>query len=166
MGELKIVQDKSAIALQKKLLKAYSPNSLQESNINTLEKAIKSKTPTLGTMIREEGSEFTRSVLLLWIVYLNNEINERPMSENQMKTCAMRIMQKHSNLKLADLILVWNKIIDGELQLYGSLGTNKIVSLLDKHFEDRCNFSAELSQRKHTEFRQGDLDAPRTSSKY
>ena len=152
--------------MQKKLLKAYSPNSLQESNINTLEKALKSKTPTVGAMIRKEGSEFTRSVLLVWIVYLNNEINERPMSENQMKTCAMRIMQKHSSLKLADLILVWNKVIDGELQLYGSLGTNKIVSLLDKHFEDRCNHSAELSQRKHTEFRQGDLDAPRTSKKY
>ena len=151
--------------MQEKLLKDYSPSKLQESNINSLEKAIASKTPSIGKLISTQGSAFTRSLLLVWIVYLNNEINERPMSENQMKTCAMRIMQKHPNLKLSDLVLVWNKIIDGEIQLYGSLGTNKIVKLLDDHFDDRCNYSGELSQRKHEKFTQGDLDAPRTSER-
>ena len=138
------------------------PTVLMQENITTIDQAINFDIPTISALIRDHSPEFTRSLLMTWIVRLNQEVKGTPMTEAQIKTCAMRIMQKHTSLKLSDLTLVWNKVIDGEIKLYGGLATSDIIELLDNHLTSRGLYSADKNLSKHYEFNQDITDVAGT----
>ena len=177
MGEPKIIKMKSHLNLQEKSLLDLVPQNLvkqivkmlptvlMQENITTIDQAINFDVPTISGLIRDHSPEFTRSLLMTWILRLNQEVKGTPMTEAQIKTCAMRIMQKHTSLKLSDLTLVWNKVIDGEIKLYGGLATSDIIELLDNHLTSRGLYSADKNLSKHYEFNQnlGDFGNDRIS---
>jgi hypothetical protein len=141
------------------------PTVLMEANITNMDEAINHDVPTISGMIRDHSPAFTRSLLMVWIWRLNQEVKGPTMSDSQMRTCAMRIMQKHTSLKLSDLTLVWNKVIDGEIKLYGGLATSDIIELLDNHLTDRGLYSADKNLSKHYEFNQDITDVAGTDRK-
>ena len=145
--------------------KFYDKKKMKLKNINSIDKAIQSETPTIGKIMAETNPEYTQSLIVTWLLWLDQNMSEKGMTENQIDNCAVSIMQRHKSLKLADLSFVWDKIIHGEIELYGSLGINKIIKILDAHFNERCEYSAQQNQSKHMEFNQnmGDFGDQRSS---
>ena len=144
--------------MQKKLQEDFSPLKMKLKNINSLDKAIQSEAPSIGKIMADTNPEYTQSLLIMWLLWLDQNMSERGMTENQIENCAVSIMQRHKSLKLSDLSFVFDKIIHGEIELYGSLGINKIIKILDAHFNERCEYSAQKSESKHMEFNQGIKD--------
>lgn len=139
-----------------KLLKVYNPkNCLKHSSkIKTIKEAINSKSPTIGTFQREKGKKFTESLVMGWLVYLNELLNlNKPMSPDQIEICATSILNEFYALKFSDLTLVFKKIISGEYgEFYESLSIPKVLTFFRTYFDERCEIAMQESEMNHKNF--------------
>lgn len=138
------------------MLKVYNPkNCLKHSGkIRTITDALKLKSPTIGSLHREKGKDFASSMVMAWLVYLNELLNlNKPMSEEQIELCAEAILNDFYALKFTDLTLLFKKIISGEYgEFYESLSIPKILTFFRDYFDERCNIAMTESEMKHKNF--------------
>lgn len=122
--------------------------------VTTIEKAMNANSPTIGMMHREKGEQFTKSMLMIWIVYLNNLMDlKNPMSEEQTELCAQSILDEFYGLKFSDLTLLFKNIISGQYgKFYERISISDLLSFFRQYFDDRCELAATQSERRHKDF--------------
>lgn len=123
--------------------------------VTTIEKAMNAQSPTIGTMQREKGENFTKSILMIWLVYLNNLMDlKNPMSEEQTELCAQSILDEFYGLKFSDLTLLFKNIISGQYgKFYERISISDILSFFREYFDQRCNLAEQQSERIHKDMK-------------
>lgn len=121
----------------------------------TIEQAINSDAPTIATFKREKSRDFTNSLLMIWLVYLNAMLNlNKPMSEDQIEMCAEEIINEFYALKISDLTLLFKRIISGKYgEFYESLSPAKLLSYFREYFNERCDIAEQISIRSHNDLK-------------
>lgn len=124
---------------------------MANAKVKTVEEAIDAKTYTLGTVQREKGREFTTSYLMLWILYLNLELDlKKPMSESQIQFAANEINNDFYYFKMSDLTLMWKRIMRGEYgEFYESMSAAKLIQFFQKYAEERFEVAERNSITYH-----------------
>lgn len=114
-----------------------------------------SDTPTIATFKREKNREFTKSLLMVWIVYLNSMLNlNKPMTEDQIEMVSDEIINEFYALKISDLTLLFKRIISGAYgEFYESISPAKLLSYFREYFNERCDFAEQESQRQHKDLK-------------
>lgn len=107
--------------------------------------------PTLGTIQREKGREFTEGLIMGWLVYLNDILNlNKPMTEDQIEMCAVEVNNEFYGLKMSDLTLLFKRIISGAYgEFYESLTIPKVLTFFRTYFDERCEVAEMESLRTH-----------------
>jgi hypothetical protein len=125
----------------------------------TIEDAMNSTAPTLGTLHREKSRDFTIGLVMGWLVYLNDILNlKKPMSEDQIELCAMEITDTFYTLKMSDLAYLYRRIISGQYgEFYESLTISKVLTFFREYFDERCRQAAQQSIRDHSDFSSQDM---------
>jgi hypothetical protein len=120
----------------------------------TIEDAMNSPAPTLGTFHREKSRDFTIGLVMGWLVYLNDLLNlKKPMSEDQIEMCAIEITDTFYSLKMSDLAYLFRRIISGQYgEFYESLTISKVLTFFREYFDERCRHAARDSERRHADF--------------
>lgn len=115
--------------------------------------AINSKAPSIGTFQREKGREFTESLIMGWLVYINDILNlNKSMTEDQIEMCAEMVVDEFYALKISDLTLLSKRIISGAYgEFYESISIPKVLSWFREYFEERCNIAEQSSIQKHND---------------
>ena len=128
------------------------------NKLATIDKAMNAEAPTIGMFQRERSREFTVSLLMIWLVYLNNILNlKKPMTEEQIEMCAEEILNEFYTLKVSDLTLLFKRIISGAYgEFYESLSVQKVLSYFRDYFEERCQLAEQQSLRKHQDISSDD----------
>lgn len=119
--------------------------------VRTIEMAIETEAPTIGTFHREKTREFTEGLVMTWLMYLNKVLNlNKPLSEDQIEMCAIEIVNDYYMLKITDLTLLFKRIISGLYgEFYESLSVPKVLTFFREYSEERSKVGADLSLRKH-----------------
>lgn len=122
--------------------------------MKTVEHAINAQTPTVGTMQREKGRDFTEGLMAGWLVYLNDILNlNKPMTEDQIEMCATEIVNEFYMLKFSDLTLLFKRIISGEYgEFYESLTIPKVLSFFRSYLDERFKIAEQQSITEHKDF--------------
>jgi hypothetical protein len=120
----------------------------------TIEDAMNSPAPTLGTFHREKSRDFTIGLVMGWLVYLNDLLNlKKPMTEDQIEMCAIEITDTFYTLKMSDLAYLFRRIISGQYgEFYESLTISKVLTFFREYFDERCKHAARESERRHADF--------------
>ena len=150
-----------------KLLKSYSlQNCLKVYKKLNLSVAINSQSPTIGTLAKERGTEFTEAFLCAWLINLNHILGiKNQMSDEQIEFCASELINEFRTLKIADLTLVFKRIMSGKYgEFYESLSSAKVLSWFRDYFDERCDFAEQESDREHNKFKQGIGDFNQSSN--
>ncbi len=127
-----------AKSIKTKSLVNYNLDSKDSLKITTIRQAVLSKSPSLTTIIKESSITKAEGIIEALLFQLNERIKiKEKLSENEMRRLADSIIGKYSGLKISDIIYVFNKIADGEIDLYGSLSHRDIMGALYKHKEER-----------------------------
>jgi hypothetical protein len=127
-----ITKKENTKTISKNFSKTFDLEKISNS-VNSLEQAKKADVPTLNSLRRIDEEKAVK-LIALYIATLNEEINiADTMSEKSINITAIRIIQKYGYLKLSDIIFVFNKIMDGEIKLYGSLSRREIMGALHDH---------------------------------
>lgn len=129
---------------ESKLIAAYSFNNCM-NYYNFKDKresvifCINSKSPSLGTLIREKSKDFAIKFINSWI----NEIKEYDVDINDVKMnyISKTIVDQYYNLKISDLTYLFKNIIQN-----GFDNVSKILTDFYNYFEYRCKIGAELSR--------------------
>lgn len=141
---------------KEKLLKVYSPkNCMQHSSkIKTIKEAMNLNSPSIGSLQRIQGKNFTISMIMGWLVYLNELLNlNKPMSQDQIEMCAISILDEFYALKFSDLTLLYKKIISGSYgEFYESLSIPKVLTFFRDYFDERCDIAMQESEMSHKNF--------------
>lgn len=154
--------DKSSTVMisKKKFLESYSLDNCLGvyKKLSTVDECMESKSPSIGTIIRERGKEFCEGFLLAWILNLNEILNlRRPMTDNQIKLCVKEIMNTYPSLKIADLTLLFKRIMAGEFgEFYESLSIPKVLTFFRDYNDERMNKAEEINMAKHNDMKVGD----------
>ena len=124
----------------------------------TIEDAMGSVAPSIGSVQRYQGREFAESLVKAWLVYLNTILDlNKKMSEDQVELCAMTVVDEYASLKMSDLALIFKRIISGAYgEFYESLSIAKVLSWLRQYFDERCELAARSSLRAHEEHKASD----------
>lgn len=114
--------------------------------------------PTLGTIQREKGRDFTEGLIMGWLVYLNKMLNlNKPMSEDQIEMCAIEVNNEFYGLKISDLTLLFKRIISGAYgEFYESLTIPKVLTFFRTYFDERCELAEQQSLRDHKDLTSND----------
>ncbi len=127
-----------AKSIKTKSLVNYNLDSKDSLKITTIRQAVLSNSPSLTTIIKESSITKAEGIIEALLFQLNERIKiKEKLSENEMRRLADSIIGKYSGLKISDIIYVFNKIADGEIDLYGSLSHRDIMGALYKHKEER-----------------------------
>ncbi len=123
--------------------------------LTTIQHAINSPAPTLGTLQREKSKDFAVGLTMGWLVYLNDILNlNKPMTEDQIELCAIEVNDTYYTLKMSDLTFLFKKIISGAYgEFYESLTIPKVLSFFREYFEERCLLAEEQSYRHHADLK-------------
>lgn len=115
-------------------------------------------TPTLGTLNRELGKDFTDGLLMAWLNHLNFILNlKRPLSEEAIEVCAIDINNEFYAIKISDLSFLFKRIYSGFYgEFYESLSIPKVMSFFRDYFDERCNLAEEQSLRNHNDLKSDD----------
>lgn len=127
-------------------------------HIKTEIQAIESKAPTLGAIKRVNGPEFTSGMVKVWIIYLNEILDlKNQMNEAQIILAAQEICNDYNHFKFSDLTLIFKRILSGEYgKLYERLSIVELLTIFREYNAKRLDKSAEISQRKHKDFKSQD----------
>jgi hypothetical protein len=127
-----------AKSIKTKSLVNYNLDSKDSLKITTIRQAVLSNSPSLTKIIKESSITKAEGIIEALLFQLNERIKiKEKLSENDMRRLADSIIGKYSGLKISDIIYVFNKIADGEIDLYGSLSHRDIMGALYKHKEER-----------------------------
>ena len=127
-----------AKSIKTKSLVNYNLDSKDSLKITTIRQAVLSNSPSLTKIINESSITKAEGIIEALLFQLNERIKiKEKLSENDMRRLADSIIGKYSGLKISDIIYVFNKIADGEIDLYGSLSHRDIMGALYKHKEER-----------------------------
>jgi len=153
MEVVRVKETALAKTTKKDFLKKCSPRSVAKSckNVNSVPAVLETKLPTLATVRRTYGEDFTEAYVATWITNLVEffEVGKR-MGEYQIDETAMLIMQDYYMLTLADINLVFTRAKKGYYgEMYDRLDGAIILSWFRKYFEERCQEAASMSQREH-----------------
>ena len=133
-----------------KISEVYHPvNCLEQSyqKIRDVQDAINLPSKSLGEFKRLYGIDFVVSYLKLWLIDLSSSVNVKTkLTESQEAFIAERIYHKYP-LKITDITLFFRNIKEGKYgQFYESLSPDKILSWLDKYWNERLEVGAMDSQ--------------------
>lgn len=138
-------------------MKLYNPNNCLQfvHKLKSVADAINAQAPTVAQAKRDCGEEFTRSLLMAWLVYLNEILGlKNPMSESQIQLCATHILKEFNYLKFSDLSLLFNRIITGQYgEFYESLSIAKVLTFFREYDKERTEVAIDEAERQHAEFR-------------
>ena len=155
--ENKIIKMDRAIQMssRKNLLEKYSPHNclIDNSQVKTVEQALSSKAPSVGSFQSKQGRQFTEGLVTVWLMYLNKELNlNKPMTESQLNFCSIYIVEEYYYFKTSELTLLFKKIISGQYgEFYESLSPAKVLTCFKEYSKERFNLAEDNSQRNHKE---------------
>ena len=126
----------------------------QAGKLTTIETAMNSTAPTLGTLQREKSRDFTIGLVMGWLVYLNDILNlNKQMTEDQIELCAIEVTDTYYSLKMSDLAYLYRRNIAGQYGgFYESLTISKVLTFFREYFDERCHHAALQSMRHHADF--------------
>ena len=162
MGE-KIIPIKQAIQQTSKkiLLTRYNPSNCMAhaGKLVSVNDAINSPSHSLGKIQREQSKKFTEGLVLIWLMYLNEILNlNKPMSEEQMKLASTLICEEFYMLKMADLTLLFKRIISGQYgEFYERLSIDKVLPFFRNYLEERFEIAIDQSSRAHRDLKQDEF---------
>ena len=122
--------------------------------LTTITAAMNATAPTLGTLQREKGKDFTIGLLMGWLVYLNEILNlNKRMTEDQIELCAIEVADTFYTLRMSDLAFLFRRIIAGQYgEFYESLTIPKVLTFFRDYFEERCRHAEQQSVQHHADF--------------
>jgi len=109
------------------------------------------KLPSLATIRKTYGENFTEGYIATWITNLVEffQVGKR-MGENQIIETSMLVLEDYYMLTLADINLVFTRAKKGHYgEMYDRLDGAIILSWFRKYWEERCQEAASISQREH-----------------
>ncbi|AUC13672.1 hypothetical protein BTO06_00270 [Tenacibaculum sp. SZ-18] len=123
-----------------------------------IDECFSSKSPSLATIIREKGHQFSEGFLSAWLINLNEILNlNKPMTETQIILCVSEILSNYNSLKIADLTLLFKRIMAGEFgEFYESISIPKVLTFFRTYNEERMNRAYEINNAKHLEHKSND----------
>ena len=155
----------SMIHLKGKLpteISTINTHSRELMKFKNAELCIYSETPTLGMILREKGERVVLDYLVAWLISINEKLNvARPMPPNTLEECAFFIYQNYPHLNMADINLVFTRVLTGEGEkLYEGISMAKVLKWFLDYNEERMLRGAELSRVQHEKYE----SEPRTMS--
>lgn len=115
-----------------------------------------SKLPSLATVRKTYGENYTEAYVAIWITNLVEffQVGKR-MGESQIDETAMLIIQDYYMLTLADINLIFTRAKKAHYgELYDRLDGGVILSWFRKYFEERCQEAESIALRKHDRFKE------------
>ena len=158
----KIEVKKSSIATisNEKFLSVYNlENCLQVyKNLNIVDQCLESKSPTLAAIKRDKSENFCIGFIQAWLVNLNEILNlNKPMTVTQINLCSVTVLNDYYFFKVADLTLMFKRIIAGEYgEFYERLSIPKVLTFFRQYSEERMNRAEEINTAFHQEQKIGD----------
>lgn len=125
--------------------------------MNDYPAVLESTLPTLGSINRQFGVDFTQAYIEGWIVNLREFINVgKKMSDQQTQETAMLIIENYPSLKIADINLIFKRAKLGKFgSMYDRLDGQLILSWFEVYFNERCEAAANISMREADRFKTG-----------
>lgn len=134
-------------------IEKYNPNSamFELKNITTIDQCVKSGTPNLAILKKDQGEDRVLAMLEIWIVDINSFFNlNNKMTSQQIKQTALMILQDFYFLNIADINLVFTRAKKGKFgELYGSLDGSKIYIWFEKYEIERSEQCYYNNLRQH-----------------
>lgn len=123
--------------------------------INDYPAILNSGLPTLGSVVKRFGFEFTQAYIEGWIVNLREFVNVgKKMTDMQTMETAMLILDEYRAITIADINFIFNSAKKGKYgQFYDRLDGQMILSWFEKHFSERCEAAANASIRESERFK-------------
>jgi hypothetical protein len=171
------------INLQLQQLNISSPRDLSPEVISkqfviiSIEQAMelskKSHIPTFGKLIRTKGNKFAESVIIFWLINLNEFIygndKAKALTLKQLEMTAEVLMNRYEvkNITIADLSLIFRKAFSGEYgKLYGRLRPDIIIDWFITYFDERCQVAEHHSIQQNHKFKSFLSNIPRGSDNH
>ncbi|WP_376777442.1 hypothetical protein [Flavobacterium covae] len=119
--------------------------------LTNLEEAMNRNAPSLGAIRRDKGDKFSKGLVMVWLVYINDILNlNKPLTEDQIEWCATQIISDFAFLKITDLTLLTKRIISGQYgEFFESLNTAKVLRFFKEYSEERMELAESISLRDH-----------------
>lgn len=123
--------------------------------INDYPAIFESKLPSLGSINRKFGFDFTQAYIEGWIVNLREFINVgKKMTNTQNQETAMLIVENYPSLTIADINLIFKRAKLGHFgPMYDRLDGQLILSWIETYFNERCEAAANRSMREADQFK-------------
>lgn len=130
-------------------LQQYSPVAIQEkyNGVTTALQASASDIPSLLDMEKTYGRDYVLGWLKLWLISLADFLDIKQPSDQQLTLSASTIYTKNKTLNLADLKVVTESILTGEVPLT-AVRSDKVCPLLEKYWQRRCTENQEANDAK------------------
>ena len=125
---------------KEQLLKNLTPEKLIERDFDMLDIVKNSKKlTTVGSLRRNHGSNFSKAILMAWLVFINEYLNKnKSMNKVQIKTTATLI----------------ENIISGDYgDLYECFDSPKLLGIIKTYAGQRIDLAEELQINKHNELK-------------
>lgn len=137
------------MSTKNQFLEDYTITKIQNncSNIDTIEKSLKSNLPTISLIKKEFGSDFIQAYIEGWIVNIREFVNVgKKMTDIQTQETASIIVREYYNLNISDINLIFR---NAKLGLYGKIYDRLdgmiILDWFEQFFNKRCSIAAEQS---------------------
>ena len=141
-------------------LKEYEPANFMPNawKLVNIKDAINSDSKSLGKLQREHSREFTESIIQNWLIYLNRTLNlKNAMGTEQIKLASTLICEEFYMLKMADLTLLFKRIISGQYgEFYERLSIDKVITFFRNYLEERFEIAIDQSSRDHINNKQNE----------
>lgn len=123
--------------------------------LKTVNDAINANAPSIAAIHREKGREFTESLVMVWLVYLNAMLNlKKPMHEEQIILCASEVVNEFYMLNFADLTIFFRRILSGSYgKFYESLAISDVLTFFRSYLDERLELAADESLRRHNDIK-------------
>ena len=145
---------------QDELIKQYAPAKfmLNAGKLVSIKDAINSNSYSLGKLQREHSRKFTESIISNWLIYLNETLNlNNDMSIEQIRLASVLICEEFYMLKMADLTLLFKRIISGQYgEFYERLSIDNVITFFRNYLEERFEIAIDQSSRDHINNKQNE----------
>ena len=115
--------------------KVWALTEQKYGSISTIEQAIDSESWTLNKISLKYSERECLNLIAVMIGKLNKAAGiTNKLSKEQVRFVATNILTDYKTLKMADIVLFFNRLIKGEYgELYNNLSTDKIFSNLKSY---------------------------------
>jgi hypothetical protein len=119
----------------------------QLRKIDNIPAAIEIKTPSIASISKKFGEDFTQAYIEGWIVNLRDFLNVgKKMTDQQTQETAIMIVDEYYNLTIADINIIFKRAKLGQWgQIYDRMDGQIILSWFYKYFQERCKAAADKS---------------------